>query len=360
MNRIRRLLPAVLLLASCRESEEKIYPQSGPITESVYASGAVRSRDQYEVHATVSGTIQQLYVTEGDPVRAGQPLLRLQQEAQRLSAENAELNAAYSSESRNADRLAELRTTVDGAKARLDNDAALYERQQALWKDGIGTRNELDARALALRTSRDALRAAQLRYSDLRRQVEQGAAVARKSASVARAQLGDYTVRSSINGRVYSVLRKQGELVGPQVPIAIIGAENDFLLELQVDEYDIAKVRLGQTVILTLDSYKGQVFEARISKIDPLMNERTRSFLVEAQFTKRPERLYPNLSVEANIVLQTKAQALTIPRSYLVDDNHVLLAGKKKRAVITGLRDYQRVEITSGLRRDEAIIKPVP
>ncbi|TCZ66938.1 efflux RND transporter periplasmic adaptor subunit [Flaviaesturariibacter aridisoli] len=360
MKKCACLISATLLLAACGSNTEKIYPESGPITEAVYASGAVRSRDQYEVHATVSGTIRQLYVTEGDLVRAGQPLLTLQQEAPRLSAESAELNAQYSSEARNADRLAALRATVDQSKARFDNDATLYQRQQQLWKEGIGTRNELDARALAFRTSRDAWRAAQLQYSDAQRQVAQVAALARKNASVARAQLGDFTVRSSLNGRVYSVLRKQGELVGPQVPIAIIGAGDDFLLELQVDEYDIAKVQLGQPVVVTMDSYRGQAFDARLSKIDPIMNERTRSFLVEAQFTKRPERLYPNLTVEANIVLQTKPQALTIPRSYLVDDGHVLLADKKKRAVKTGLRDYQRVEILSGLGKDEAIIKPAP
>lgn len=360
MKRTAFLPLGLLLLSACGSGPDKIYPEQGPVTESVYASGAVRSRDQYQVFANVPGIIQRLYVTEGDTVRAGQPLLLLQQEAPRLSAENAELNAQYNAAGRQADHLAELRTAVDNAQAKVDNDSSLYTRQQALWKEGIGTRNELDARALALRGSRDALQAARLRLSDATRLAGQGAALAQKSADVARAQLRDYTVRSALNGRVYSVLRKQGEVVGSQVPIAVIGAGNDFLLELQVDEYDIAKVQVGQAVLVTLDSYKGQAFEARISKVDPIMNERTRSFEVDAEFVQRPERLYPNLTVEANIVLRSKAQALTIPRNYLVDDNHVLLATKEKRAVTTGLRDYQRVEIVSGLRKDEALIKPTP
>ncbi|TCJ13121.1 HlyD family efflux transporter periplasmic adaptor subunit [Flaviaesturariibacter flavus] len=354
------LFAAAFLLSACGKQVEKIYPREEPITESVYASGTVKSSDQYDVAATVTGVVQQVLVDEGDLVREGQPLFVLAQEAPRLLAENARINAEYGDAARNADRLAELRTSIDAARARLGTDSALYARQRALWADGIGTRNELDARELAWRQSRDAYRASQSRYTQLQRQVTQSERTTQTTAALSRAQLADYTIRSRMAGRVYAVNRKKGELVGPQVPLAVIGGNNNFLLELQVDEFDIARIRQGQTVLVQLDSYKGQVFEATVSKIDPLMNERTRTFKVEATFRTLPPQLYPNLTVEANIVLQSKPKALTIPRGYMVDDNHVLLANKEKRAVQTGVSDYQRVEITGGLRKDEAIIKPTP
>ena len=78
-----------------------------------------------------------------------------------------------------------------------------------------------------------------------------------------------------------------------------------------------------------MDSYKGQVFEAVIEKIDPLMNERSRSFTVEARFTTRPPSLYPNLTAEANIIIRTKENAITIPRAYLLNDSTVVLADKR-------------------------------
>ena len=125
------------------------------------------------------------------------------------------------------------------------------------------------------------------------------------------------------------------------------------LSDLHFGRHDI-----GQQVFITLDSYKGQVFEATISKIAPIMNERSKSFTVEADFTNPPPTLYPNLTAEANIVIQTKEKALTIPRAYLVDDNHVLKENDKRQEVKIGLKDYKKVEILSGLSAGDVIVKP--
>jgi multidrug efflux pump subunit AcrA (membrane-fusion protein) len=78
---------------------------------------------------------------------------------------------------------------------------------------------------------------------------------------------------------------------------------------------------------------------------------------VEATFVTRPPELYPNLSAEANIVLQQKKDALIIPRNYLVDDEFVFVK-KEKRKVTIGLKDYQKVEILSGLTADDVIYLP--
>jgi HlyD family secretion protein len=143
------------------------------------------------------------------------------------------------------------------------------------------------------------------------------------------------------------------------MPVAIIGDANSFYLELQVDEYDIANIRVGQKVAVNMDSYKGQVFDAIVDKIDPIMNERSKSFTVEASFIQQPPALYPNLTTEANIIIRTKEKALTIPRNYLVDEQYVLTKKKEKRKITTGLKDYQKVEVLSGLSKDEIILKPV-
>lgn len=88
------------------------------------------------------------------------------------------------------------------------------------------------------------------------------------------------------------------------------------------------------------------------------MNQRSKSFTVEATFVKQPPALYPNLTAEANIVIQTKKDALTIPRTYLVQDSRVMVGKDKIKKVIIGLKDYQKVEILSGLSADDVIYKP--
>ena len=79
----------------------------------------------------------------------------------------------------------------------------------------------------------------------------------------------------------------------------MIGDAGSFILEMEVDEFDIIKIRKDLRVHLTLDSYRGKIFEAKVTKINPIMNERSKTFLVEAEFMERPEILYPNISADS-------------------------------------------------------------
>lgn len=81
-------------------------------------------------------------------------------------------------------------------------------------------------------------------------------------------------------------------------------------------------------------------------------------FKIEAHFIKPPQKLYPNLTAEANIIIQIKKNTVTIPKSYLIEGKYVLVNEDEKREVKTGLSDYQKVEILSGLSASETIYKP--
>lgn len=348
----------LMVFFSCSSRQEKTRVSVENITESVYASGIVKSRNQYQVFSNANGLIKNILVKEGDMVAAGQPIISLVNETSKLSAENAELNAAYSSIEANRDKLNDLRINIDLAKSKMRNDSSLYERQKNLWSQQIGTKYQLDQAQLAYENSTTAYKSAVLRYNDLQRQINFASQQSKKSAQISNTVLGDYTIKSKIAGRVYSISKEEGEMVNMQTPIAVIGDANDFLLELQVDEYDIGRIKVGQKVLVNTDSYKGQTFEAVIETIDPIMNERSRTFKVDANFLTKPQALYPNLTAEANIIIQTKENALTIPRNYLIDDSLVLLPNKEKQKVITGVKDYQKAEIISGLKKDEVILKP--
>ena len=153
-------------------------------------------------------------------------------------------------------------------------------------------------------------------------------------------------------------MKEIGEMVNPQTPVAIIGKAGDFLLELQVDEYDISKVQLGQKILISMDSYKEEVFEGKVTKIFPIMDSKTKTFKVEAVFNKSPTRLFPNLTLEANILTQTKENALVIPRSYLLNDSKVINSDGDTLTVTTGIKNYQVVEITSGITESTQLIRP--
>ncbi|WP_026236395.1 efflux RND transporter periplasmic adaptor subunit [Pontibacter roseus] len=358
MKRYWPLALLLLLLASCSGNQETTTPTVEDISESVYASGVVKSRNQYQVYPTVSGIVQQILVTEGDTVKKGDPLMRLDNEEARLSTENARLAAEYARVGANAEKLNELREAIDLARSRKQNDSLLLARQRNLWSNQIGTRVELEQRELSYKNAQTAYNSAVLRYNDLKKQLDFQARQAQKNLQISQTRAADFTIRSETSGKVYDVLREQGELVSPQTPVAVVGDANEFILELQVDEYDIARIKPGQQVLLRLDSYKGEVYEARVYKVNPAMNERTRSFTVEASFVTKPPALYPNLTTEANIVIQAKENALTIPREYLVDGSFVVTENEERVPVKTGLKDYQKVEILEGITKEDVLIKP--
>lgn len=351
----------MMVLLSCnRKKQEAIKPSVQNITESVYASGLVKSNNQYQVFTTVNAVIAETRVKEGDNVRKGDILLTLADEKQQLNAENARIAATYNSVELNRDRLKELQINIDLARTKMEHDSTVYQRQQNLWKQNIGSRNELEQRELAWKNARTSYQSALLQYNNLKRNIDFNARQSSKNVEISNSVNSDYIIRARQNGRVYSILKEPGEMVTPQVPVAVIGDVNAFMMELQVDEYDISKIKIGQRIYVNMDSYKGQTFEATATRIQPIMDERSRSFKVEAEFLSRPADLYPNLTVEANILISTKSNALTIPRNFLGNDNMVTLKNGEKKKVTTGLMDYQRVEILSGLSKEDEIIKPTP
>ena len=347
-----------IMLFSCGKKQETSLPSLGPITESIYASGVLKTADQYQAYVTVNGIISQIIVKEGDSVHIGSPLVSITNETQRFAAENASLAANFNDFSANSGKLDEAKLVIESAKNKFKLDSALYFRQKNLWEQQIGTKVDLEIKELAFQTSKSNYLSAIQRFRDLKRSLAFNSSQAKKNLQISANQAQDFILRSKTNGIVYSILKSMGEIVSPQSPIAVIGNYQDFVLEMQVDENDILRVQNGQKVIVTLDSYKNQAFEARVSKISEIMNERSKTFLVEATFTKAPPKLFPNITFEANILLNKKENVLLIPRNYLKQDSIVTLASGEERIVKVGLKDFQKAEILSGIKVSDEIVKP--
>ena len=347
-----------LAIASCKSDVGIIKPSVESISESIYASGIVKSKNQYQAFATVNGIIQNLYFEEGDTLKKGDSILSISNETQRLNKENAQLNAAFSDFNANQGKLNEANLFVDLSKNKMKSDSTLFVRQQNLWEQQIGTKVDLEQKELAFQNSKTLYYSAIVKRNDLKRQLDFTSIQSKKNLQISSHLEGDYTLKSEIDGILFSLDKTKGEIVNTQTPLAVIGDAKHFILEMQVDEFDILKIKKDLLVLVTLDSYKGKVYEAKVTKIDPLMNERSKTFLVQAEFIQQPEVLYPNLTFEANIVLRSKEKALLIPRNYVLDDSIVQKKNGNKIVVRTGLRDYQKIEITSGLSANDELMKP--
>lgn len=362
MNRPNLLIFAcsIFCFVECKPSTESTFPKRENISESVYASGLIKAQGQYQAFVNASGTVQEIFVKEGDTVAVGTPILSLYNESTRINRELAEVARDYADRRANQEKLRDLERAIDLAKNKLLNDSLLYARQQSLRSQGIGSAVELEQRKLNYENARTTYQNSVFKFQDVKREIDFNERNASKNLAITKALESELVLKSEMNGIVYSILKEKGEMVSPQMALAIVGSAAEFVLELKVDEFDIVKVKQGQDILVTMDSYRGEVFEATVSRIFPIMDEKSKTFTVEGTFKSAPPKLYPNLTLEANIIIQSKPGALTIPRAFLLRNNSVITAMGDTLRLKLGLMDYEKVEVLEGLDEKTEIIKPAP
>ncbi|WP_245726507.1 efflux RND transporter periplasmic adaptor subunit [Pricia antarctica] len=348
-----------LLWLSCDGKQEKILPRKTALTESVYSSVTVQPDSLYQAYAAVAGILDNNLVEEGDIVEKGTPLLQIINNTPKLNTENAKLalQLAWENYSGSSAVLKGLKDEIQAANLTFQNDSINFFRQKRLWEQQIGSKVEFDNRKLAYELSRNNLNLLRSRYdrtqNDLHTQVLQ----ASNTLKTSQIATENFTVTSKINGKVYALFKEPGEIATTMEPLASVGSDAVFIIEMLVDEVDIVKLTVGQKVLVTLDAYQGEVFDADVSKIYPRKDERSQTFKVEARFKNPPKTLYPGLAGEGNIVIAQKEDVLTIPKSYLINGNQVKTENGSV-AVKIGLQNLDQVEILEGLDADTPILKP--
>lgn len=349
----------LFLFVSCADNEE-IKISTSTITESVYASGVVKAQNQHVIYPLVSGVLKSIEVEVGQSVSENQVLFKIENEKAALSTDNARLMYELNQENSGfiQDKIAEMETRVQSAKDKMDLDASVLKRNQKASEYGGISEVELERVELVYNNSKSSYEATVKQLEQLKAQLKNEQSRNAINLKINQKSEEDYSVKSAFSGKLFDVLVKPGALVSPQTALGILGEQNSYILELDVDENDIIKIALGQKIMVSLDSYKNEVFEAEVNKIYPIMNERSRTFRIEAHFVSPPQKLYPNLTVEANIIIQTKEDVIVIPKNYLADQDHVLIKKNEKRKIKTGLNNYEMIEVLEGLKVGETIYKP--
>jgi HlyD family secretion protein len=353
-------LMVVFTLLSCNKKKDGIKPKLGNITESIYASGVIKAENQYVVYSTNSGILKKINVAVGQAIIKGQLLFEIENEKAELNTENARLTYQLSQNSNSfiQDKISEIEMKVISLNDKLVFDKSIYERSKRLKAQDVIAEVDFEKTELAYKTSKLNYESAQKELSQLKSQLQNEQKKNNINLKINQKSQNDFNIKSDLSGQLFDILVKEGALISPQTPMAIIGKKNSFLLELNVDENDMVRLKLNQDVLVSMDSYKNQIFEATVDKIYPIMDERSRTFKIEAHFVNPPKKLYPNLSAEANIVIQTKKNTLIIPKNYLLKNDSVIIADNVKRKVKIGLSDYEKVEILDGLKAEETIYKP--
>lgn len=349
-------LLGLTVLSSCnKKSEAWIHPKQDSLVVSVYANATLEAVDQYQVFPAISGRVVELLAKEGDALQLGSGIVRIDNQVASSLASTASEAAKVAKENEN--QLKELEWQLNVAKDQLKLDSLNYYRQKRLWEQQIGTLNQLEQRKLAWEASSNTAKTLKNKIQIARKQLKFNSIQANNNSANSSKQLSDLTVSSAIAGTLFALNVHVGDWVSQQKPIGVIGNSNSYLIKMNVDEVDIAKIKPGQVAIVSLDAYANKSFKAKVVRVIPIMDAKSQSFTVEAVFEEVPEKLYPGLTAEVNIVTEIKPQALIIPIGYLGKDNQVITKDGNV-TVSTGLRNLEWVEITKGLTVQSEIQAP--
>ena len=319
---------------------EELTAEVADIVKSTVVTGKVQPRDEVNVKPQISGIIAELYKEAGQPVKEGEIIAKL-----KVIPDMSSLSSAQSRV-----RLSEV--NLKQARTNFDREKALYDKQ-------LVSADEYDKVAQALRQAEEELKAAKETLEIVR----DGVSSSNKSGS-------STLIRSSVSGLILDIPVKVGNTVinsnsfNDGTTIATVADMDDLIFDGNIDETEVGRLSVGMPVKITVGALQDVVIDANLEYIAPKATESGGTNLFEIKASLQvPEGITvrSGYSANAEIVLQTAAQVLSIAESALQfdgDQTYVYVLGDngyERRDVKTGLSDGVNIEIKEGLSLGEKV-----
>lgn len=368
--RIRRVLAALLGLAVLaaaafwlRAPEVAVARiERGAAVEAVYATGTIEAVDRVEVRARVGGQLAELRVREGDAVRRGDLLARI--DAKALSFDVARGQADFDAAQKRregAPQLDALRAQAKGLEAQLAQGRADLSRAEELKTSGVQTAQQVEREKALVAGLQAQLEANLAQQRDVRIGLDADAARAQAGVATLSARFSDAEVRAPMDGVVMVRRVEQGETVLLNQPLFRVGDLGHLQVEAQVDEADVGQVRPGTSAVVRLPAYQEQLVHAHVARIAPEADRERKSFEIDLELESPPPGLRPGMTAEVNLLVRRHDGVLLAPAASVRDGALYLVASGRvrKRAVQIGIRDLSRVEVSGDVREgDLALLAP--
>ena len=304
----------------------------GPLRVVVNATTTSTVKSEYEatLSAQRTGRVVQLPIREGDHVKRGQVIARLDLTEEEVQSESA---------------LRQSKATFEEAEKNLN-------RSEELFGKGMIARQDLDAVRRAYEVARSQYQAA---VSDLS---------VRKDYSI---------IRAPFDGVVSGRHTEAGEMLLPGKQIATLVDPERIYVLATIDEVDVGRLRIGQPVAVTVDAFPGEKFEGTVGRISPIVSGgklETRTADVLIFFKHRDRRIKPGMSADIEILIATLEKVLSVPTQAIIerdgrkqvyicdlgklrpgDKAHVLL-----RPVDLGESNWIATEIRKGVGAGEFVV----
>lgn len=286
-------------------------PTRGPAIDAVYATGTVEPTVMVPVAPRAGGRLLSVDVEEGRQVKRGQVLARIES--------------------------SDLDQTVQEMRAREQLARVQFERARSLVEQHFVAPAELDRTRMEWQAAEAAVRRAQAQR--------------------------DYTQLVAPADGI--VLRRDGE-AGQFVPagqtVFALACCAPLRVTAEVDEEDIARVMVGQTVMMRSDALPQRLYEGRVAEITPKGDPVSRSYRVRVRLIDAPPidagPMRSGMTMDTNVIVSRREGALLLPNRALQGDRVWLLAGGRlnRRSVVKGIVGAERTEIASGLADGDVVV----
>jgi len=367
------LVVGVIVVANLQSQREKSVKvtvdkvKKQDLTSIISASGEVKPKKNINISAQVPGRIIKIGVVEGQDVKAGDFLLKLDSTQYEAIAD------------RDQNFIRAANSDLIQAEARLQRDKNVYERQAKLFNEQLISNDQLE-------TAKAQYDISAAQTNAIRFQIKQAEASLKSTID----NLNKTTYNSPIDGVITSLRVEEGE-------VAIIGTMNNpgtvlltiadlsvMEVEVEVDETDVIGAGLGQESNIRVDAFPEAVFKGKVTEIGSSALQRTtgsvstqesKDFKVVITLENPSKKLKPGLSASADIIVAEKKQALAVPISALVlrdkagADASSSTAQKDEEGIYTvensrvkfqpvgkGITGGMMIEITSGLQEGQDIV----
>ncbi|MDQ7848822.1 MAG: efflux RND transporter periplasmic adaptor subunit [Armatimonadota bacterium] len=377
----------------------------GTITMRAVYVGEVAARARVEVFSRIGGVVAEVAVREGDLVRRGQVVVRLDPKelrfqveqalaavrTQRLQVEQARVTLA-TQEARLAQLLAgappeqirQAEEQVRQAGASLEYSRQQLGRAQELYAQGFVAGQAVEAARLEVVLQETRLRSAEEQLRMLRggprpeevevarRQVRQAEVALRQAQSQlaqgevalhqAESLLGESTVRAPATGVVSRRMVDPGATVTPATSLLQLVDVDPVLVTIPVAERETAFIRPGMRAAARIDALPGRIFSGLVVSISPVLATSTRTAEVRIEVPNPGRLLRPGMTARVELELVARTDVVTVPVDAVLEQEgvkrlFVVAEGvARARQVQTGISDGVRVEVSRGLAAGELVV----
>jgi HlyD family secretion protein len=376
------------------------------IIEVVNASGKVYPEIEVKISPDISGEITELYVQEGDTVKAGQLLARIYADIYTIQRDQANFGVEQS-----RSQVGNAKASLEALQAQMDQAQKSYDMQLALYKDKVISKNEFNAAEAAIKSAKANYDAGVQSIKGVSASVQSAQATLNR----ANKDLGRTAITAPMDGVVSLLNVKKGEKVAGNsfnIGTEMLRIANMDKIEVRVDvgENDIPKVKLGDSAVVTIDAYGDKKFKGVVTQIASSNTGASASALGAVSNDVTQYKVYirllkesyidmigkgsfpfrPGMSASADIQTLTKKDVISVPINSVTVRDPEMEKNKKdkdadeekkastiaaelsepevilfvldkngiarKKKVTTGIQDTKYIEILGGIDNGEKVV----